>query len=98
MPGVCRIGDTGAGICPNHPTDENYTTIFITGEGNVLSNDIETCTIGAIGASTCGHATIAISGSLTSLANDKGIHRQDDTGSNYGPYVALTSSNNVTSE
>jgi len=98
MPAVCRIGDTGVGRCPHHLVPQNYVTVFSTGATDVTSNDSANCIIGTVGISTCGHPTVAITGSENSTADGQGLHRVDDVGANYGPYVAITGSDNVTSE
>jgi len=98
MTGVCRVGDIGVGVCPHHSSPENYTTVFISGSENVVSDGQSNCFVGSIGMATCGHQTIAISGSDTVTADGIGIHRVGDVGMNYGPYVAVSGSDNVTSE
>jgi len=98
MTGVCRVGDLGVGVCPHHSSPQNYTTIFVSGIENVTSDDLQICVVGTIGVSTCGHPTIALTGSDIVTADGIGIHRVGDMGANYGPYTAVGGSDNVTSE
>jgi len=95
MSGACRNGDIGLGICPAHLTPVSYTTTFIGNATTVLTNGQTTVTIGAIGISTCGHPTIALTGSSSVNAEGNGIHRIGDSGQNPGPYTAVTGSTNV---
>ena len=98
MPAVCRTGDTGVGICPHHSSPQNYVTVFSSGATDVNSNDLANCFVGTVGVSTCGHPTIALTGSDNSTADGLGLHRVGDVGANYGPYTAATGSDDVTSE
>lgn len=99
MPGVCRVGDIGTGICPNHKIPMPYTTVFISGDPEVTTDGLPTCVAGVtIGTSTCGHPTIALSGSEQATANGHGLHRVGDVGANFGPYTAISGSEDVTSE
>lgn len=98
MPGVTRVGDIGVGVCPHHSSPENYTTVFVSGAEDVFSNDQANCFVGSIGVSTCGHQTIAISGADDVTADGIGVHRVGDVGMNYGPYVVVSGSDDVTSD
>lgn len=95
---VTRIGDTGIGVCYLHDTPQPYVTTFIEGAVSAYSDGKLIMTVGGIGMATCGHMTIAETGSGLSVANDKGLHRVGDVGSTpNGPYVAATGSSFVTS-
>lgn len=98
MPNVCRTGDIGVGICPNHITPQPYTTVFISGSEDVSANGISICAIGTVGISTCGHPTVAVTGSENNFINGLGIHRVGDTGVNFGPYVAVSGSDTIFSD
>lgn len=95
MAGRCRMGDTGAGVCPSHSPPKNYITVFNIGANTVNTNSKPSITIGSVGISDCGHPTVALVGSATVIIESKGSHRIGDTGSNAGAYVALTGSINV---
>jgi hypothetical protein len=98
MTGVCRVGDIGVGVCPNHPHSVNYTTVFVSGIADVVADDSEVCIVGTVGMSTCGHPTIALSGSDVCNADGLGLHRVGDVGANFGPYTAILGADDVTSE
>lgn len=105
MSAVCRVGDVGTGTCSGHSTTRKITTVFISGANTVYANDLIVCTIGSIGISTCGHQTIAVSGSAFSTALENGIHRVGDVGivvgaggETLGSYVAISGSETVISE
>ena len=96
---IARVGDTGVGVCPAHPVPLIYTTTFRTGSDNVLIDGQKACIIGTIGTSTCGHDTVALTGSQAVCSADgKAYHRVGDTGQNFGTYTVTTGSPNVTSE
>ncbi len=97
-PAVSRIGDIGIGICPNHPIPLQYVTTFITGLFDATADDLEIVHVGTIGNSTCGHPTVALTGSLIATGDDTPIHRIGDTGVNFGPYTSVTGSPDFTSE
>jgi hypothetical protein len=91
-----RVGDTGIGICPNHNTPQQYTTVFVTGAKNVFVNGLECALVDVtIGISSCGHPTIAITGSTKTFRENHACHRLGDIGINYGPYSVVTASENV---
>jgi hypothetical protein len=96
---VCRVGDTGVGICYAHPVPTPYVTTFVEGGAvGVTADGLDVCIVGAIGMATCGHPTVALTGSDIAVANDLGLHRVGDTGANFGPYTAMTGSDLVQSE
>jgi hypothetical protein len=103
---VCRIGDTGQGICYLHASPTEFITTFYSNPGTTTTADgLVVCTIGALGHATCGHTTRATTGSGQSqdiLGN--AFHRVGDTGviiedtSGESVYTAITGSPDVTSE
>lgn len=101
---ICRIGDTGTGTCYLHASPTPFTTTFISNPGTTVTADgIEICTIGAIGNTTCGHQTIAITGSGESVDPlGNAFHRVGDTGhvigSTQSVYTAVTGSPTCSSE
>lgn len=101
---VCRIGDTGTGICYAHPSPTEFTTTFVSNPGTTVTADGRIiCTVGAIGTTTCGHHTIAMTGSGESKDPlGHAFHRVGDTGvvveNTEGTYVAITGSPTVSSE
>lgn len=95
MPPRCRMSDTGTGICPNHSSPRQYTTIFNIGATTVLTNNFGSANLGTVGISSCGHPTIALLGSSSVNIEGKPSHRIGDTGANFGTYIALIGSPNV---
>lgn len=95
---VCKLGDLGEGVCYLHDTPQPYITTFIEGATSAFADGKLLMTVGGIGLASCGHTTIAWSGSGLSVANGKGLHRVGDLGSTpNGPYVAITGSSTTTS-
>jgi hypothetical protein len=101
---VARLGDTGEGTCYLHPEPTQYITTFVSNPDTTVTADgIIVCTIGAIGQATCGHMTIAVSGSGESIdPNGNAFHRVLDighvVGSTKSTYVVVTGSPYVSSE
>lgn len=95
---ITRVDDTGVGVCPAHAVPLIYTTVFKTGADTVFIDGKQACIIGTEGASTCGHPTVATSGSSVCSANGEFYHRVGDQGQNFGIYTVNTGSPNVTSE
>ena len=98
MPANCTTGDIGIGVCPCHlliPIP--YTTIFTTGAATVLINGKQASILGTIGIASCGHPTIALTGTSLSVATGVSMHRLGDIGNNCGTYIANTGSANVVS-
>ena len=56
---------------------------------------MQVCRVTDIGIATCGHPTVAITGSQSVKAEKSPIHRHGDTGVNAGPYVAITAAATV---
>jgi len=93
MPGIARVGDIGVGTCPCHfPAPISYITTFATGASTVNTNGSITTIISTIGISTCGHPTVALTGSPNVNAESQPVHRLGDIGSNCGPYITVTAS------
>lgn len=90
-----RLGDVGHGVCPAHKHPESYMTVFVTGADTVKTNDITSAIIGTVGVSTCGHMTVALTGSNTVRAQNEPMHRVEDVGMNYGMYTTLTGSSDT---
>jgi hypothetical protein len=97
MPGAghSRLGDIGVGVCPCHKSPVGYVTVFISGCPNVNVDGITECTVGTIGAASCGHPTIALTGSGNTISCGQGAHRVGDMGVNCGAYVAVSGSSNT---
>lgn len=98
---VCRVGDIGVGVCFGHPVPTPFVTVFINGDDIVSADGREVMRIGDIGICSCGHISIAVTGSeLSKMSNGLGIHRVGDVGITTGPgtYVAVTGSGVCTSE
>lgn len=90
-----RVGDIGIGVCPCHTSPVTYTTVFSTGAASVITNGPISAIVSSVGISSCGHPTIALSGSRTVIKEGKSSHRIGDTGANCGPYVSVSGSENV---
>lgn len=96
MSGMARIGDVGVGVCYWHDSPQTYTTTFVSGSPTVTVNNIPGCYIGTVGVASCGHATIALSGSHDVSSENIGVHRIGDAGQNGGPYIVVSGSQDVT--
>ena len=94
-PGHCRVGDIGVGVCPCHVVPVGYVTVFVTGCHNVNVDGRTECIISTIGVASCGHPTIALTGSGNTVSCKQGVHRIGDMGVNCGPYVAVSGSGNT---
>lgn len=96
MPAATYITCYGIGSCPSHSGSVNYTTVFSSNPiDTVTTNTQGKCVVGTIGISTCGHPTIAMTGSGTVTAGTKPVHRIGDMGENAGPYTVTTGSGDV---
>lgn len=94
---VTRITDLGTGICPT-PGHGPYITAHITSASTVFSNNLGQCVISkTIGQQTCGHQSLAITGSPTVFAENLAVHRIADIGQGGGGdiYVVITGSPDV---
>ncbi len=92
MPFQTRVGDIGIGVCKCHKKAKKYTTVFISGADYTLDNNKVACTINTVGNSTCGHPTIAQTGSPNTYLQKLASHRINDVGANCGPYVVVSGS------
>lgn len=90
---VARVGDIGIGVCHNHKDALIYTTTFNSGSDIFSVDGSSVCTVGSTGISSCGHSTIAVTGSTILTDRGLGVHREGDTGNNgYGSYVVTSGS------
>lgn len=90
-----RIGDIGVGICPCHIFPVSYITTFVSGAVTGFTNGPNDAIVGTVGVSSCGHPTIAMTGSTTTLIEGMPAHRVGDMGANCGPYTVVTGSPNT---
>jgi uncharacterized Zn-binding protein involved in type VI secretion len=96
---VCRVGDVGISVapCSCHTIPQHYTTVIIAGSPVTTVDGLNCATISSVGAASCGHATVAITGSSVSDSQGLGLHRVGDMGRNCGTYVMVSGSPNVDS-
>jgi|GEM_PF-2801916 hypothetical protein len=93
-----RVGDIGVGVCPCHVPPVGYVTMFVTGCSTVKTNTRITTIITTIGVATCGHPTVALTGSSSTVNMcNQPVHRIGDAGANCGPYVSVTGSGDTNS-
>ena len=92
MPQISRITDVGVGVCPCHSSPVTYVTMFAVGDPFVDADGLQVARIGDMGISSCGHPTIAVTGSTISTASGIPTHRIGDTGQNCGSYVSISGS------
>ena len=92
MPNMPRQGDIGVGVCYAHPTPQPYLTVFVDGASTVYNDGRNTSVVTTVGCASCGHATVAITGSPNVFCTDLAAHRYGDMGVNGGPYIATTGS------
>lgn len=95
MQQVCRVGDIGVGVCHGHRSPRPYVTVFITGASETLVDDLPMATVATLGVNSCGHLSMAVSGSSVATAtNDMPPHRTGDVGVSLagGVYVAASGS------
>ena len=95
MSSQTRVGDIGIGICYCHLIPTPYVTVFVTGANSVQTNNLTSCIIGTIGIASCGHPTIALSGSPDVFLENSASHRIGDVGANCGPYTVVSGSPDV---
>lgn len=93
---VCRVGDTGSGVCPAHQSPVSYNVVFTGGASSVMAEGSPMVRVGDVGDSTCGHPVVALDGAATTLVEGPPPHRVGDSGSNAGTYVADSGSSSVT--
>lgn len=92
---VCRVGDVGQGICTLHDTVQNITVTLLSGDSDILTDGLSTCTVGSTGIASCGHSTVALTGSSTCTVNGKGSHRVGDQGTTGGGYYIMTTGSDI---
>lgn len=101
---VALIGHTGHGTCYLHSPPQAYTTTFYqTPATTITVNGVEVCVVGTLGHATCGHDTIATTGSgVSGDPNGNAFHRVGDQGHIIGDagstYVVDVGSNILSSE
>jgi len=95
MTQITTVGLTGIGTCCCHSGCVSYVTTFITGATTVLTNGSVTCNYSTIGIASCGHPTVVITKSSTVFAENLGVHRLNDIGTNCGIYTVVTNSPDV---
>jgi len=92
MPAQSRVGDVGVGVCPCHaPAPVSYVTVFASG-GSSKSDGSQDVRVGDVGVASCGHATVALSGSSTTKTDGQALHRVGDVGANCGAYASVSGS------
>lgn len=92
MSAMSKLGDIGVGVCPCHTSPVGYTTVFVTGAPTVNNDGSNTCIVTTVGVASCGHPTIALTGSPNVYATGQPVHRVGDMGANCGPYTTVTGS------
>ena len=85
-----KVGSIGIGTCPCHNGSVNYTTVIADGAITVTSEGVETAIVTSMGIASCGHPTIATTGSSTVFHENQSAHRVGDLGQNCGPYTLVT--------
>lgn len=85
-----KVGSIGIGTCPCHKGSVNYTTVIADGAITVISEGVETAIVTSMGIASCGHPTIATTGSSTVFHENQPAHRIGDLGQNCGPYTLVT--------
>lgn len=98
---VARVGDTGVGTCYAHPEPTDFVVTFVSGDSLSSSDGQQVCTVGCIGVTSCGHTTMALTGSSTVIGeNGYGLHRVGDVGvvleDDRGVYVVTSGSDILT--
>lgn len=99
MPAVARVGDQGSGTCfhPSHQVPVNFTCTFLQGEP-VSMNGQHVVTVGCVGVTSCGHQTVATSGSTSVFGpSGAGVHRVGDVGVvvGGGNYVVVSGASGI---
>ena len=80
MPGICRIGDIGYGLCTVPDSDHNVTGIIVAGAGRSLTEKSNIARLDDMIISDCGHSTSYInSGSGTVFVEGSPVARIGDT-------------------
>lgn len=104
---ACRIGDTGVGTCylaGLHAVPMPYTTTFYEGSPIFYNGPGNTgiVLVGHHGHASCGHDTIATTGSQYTGVVGTSVHRVGDTGHIVGDpastYIANSGSDTLNAE
>lgn len=95
MSQVTKIGDICVGVCPAHGGLISFCSVLISGAATVLVDGQACGNLTSIGASSCGHPTVAISGSSTVLAEGFQVHRIGDIDVNPGSGTVVSGSPDV---
>jgi uncharacterized Zn-binding protein involved in type VI secretion len=98
MPGVARVGDTVAGVCPQHLAPIAYTGVWASGSGTAKADGKAVIRLGDTGPASCGHTFHAIAAS--SVVSNAGVpvHRLGDAVEiiGGGPGTTTSASTDVT--
>lgn len=98
MKSICRVGDSGSGYCDLHEHRIPITVTLTSGEIDIETEGLPTATVGSTGIASCGHPTVALTGSVNYTVNGKGVHRVGDQGTTgSGVYTMTTGSLTVDS-
>lgn len=88
-----RVSDLGLGICYLHDDPVVYITTIVSGASRTLTNKLPTAFIGSIGCASCGHSTVALTGSPDTIYENSPVHRLGDLGTTGGgTYNMITGS------
>lgn len=91
----------GVGVCLGHKKPKGYAVMFVSGASATKVNGKAMATVTSIGVNTCGHVSMAVSGSpLTTATNGQKAHRVGDAGVSGagGAYTAASGSPSVKSD
>lgn len=91
-----RVGDIGIGVCAAHPSPVPCIVTIATGAETSRVNSQASATAISVGISSCGHMSIVLTHSMTSIAEKAGRHRVGDIGALPGGiYTLVTGSPNA---
>jgi hypothetical protein len=93
---VGRVSDIGFGTCYLHDHPVSYVTTITSGVSSVLTNNLQTAVVSSIGCASCGHTTIALTGSGDVAYENLPVHRVGDIGTTgAGTYTLITGSSDT---
>lgn len=95
MSRVSKVGDICIGVCPKHGGPLTFCSVLVSGAASVLIDSQSCGNMASVGISSCGHPTIAVTGSSTVTAETYPIHRIGDIDINPGSGVMVTGSGDV---